>query len=550
MITGVHPAGPTAWLIEVDSLDAVVQLHAQLAAAPLPGQIEILSAARTILVRCGTRRAASRTEAAIADLRLSQATNGAAPSSSRGKTVEIDVVYDGEDLGDVAELTGLSVDGLIRAHTERAWVGAFGGFAPGFTYLAGGDRRLDVPRRDSPRTSVPAGAVALAGEFSAVYPRTSPGGWQLIGHTGERMWDLQRAEPALVRPGDNVRFRAVRGTAVGVPGEQSRHEGARDNPAPARLGSPAGADRGERPPDRALVVASTGLQSVIEDLGRPGHADLGVSPAGAADTRAARQANRLVGNAPTAAVIENVLGGLQLTARGDQVVAIAGAEPASVLAGNRPAGTGKPVLLRDGETLAIGPTQTGLRVYVGVRGGFDAPQSLGSRSTDTMSGIGPAPLAVGSELPVGTSATGRAVGAPEASVLPDAVRGQGPVPLRIMFGPRADWFTHGARERLLTHEWIVTNQSNRIGVRLALPDDADDAGRAGPLERANGGELPSEGVMPGSLQVPPSGLPVVFLSDHPVTGGYPVIAVVIPEDLPTAAQIPPGRRIRFEGVPS
>lgn len=168
-----------------------------------------------------------------------------------------------------------------------------------------------------------------------------------------------------------------------------------------------------------------------------------------------------------------------------------------------------------------------------------------------MSGIGPDPLTDGSVLPVAEPKPGSVVGSPEPSVLAGDLLGDGPVTLRITFGPRDDWFTPKARADLLTRTWVATNQSNRIGVRLAVSDgDADDRDADGPLERANGGELPSEGVMPGSVQVPPSGLPVVFLSDHPVTGGYPVIAVVVPEDLPTAAQIPPGRCIRFEGVSS
>ncbi|GAB3566338.1 5-oxoprolinase subunit B/C family protein [Spelaeicoccus albus] len=537
MITGVHAAGPTAWLIEMDSLDDVVRLHAQLTAAPLPGQQEVLPAARTLLVRCGTRQSARRAETGIADLRLSEATDRQSAPPDGRKSVDIDVVYDGDDLRDVADRTGLSVEALVDAHTGKDWVGAFGGFAPGFTYLAGGDSRLVVPRRDSPRTSVPAGAVGLAGEFSAVYPRASPGGWQLIGHTDERMWNLDRDEPALVRPGDRVRFHAVRASATA---------GTQTESADEQIAEPTAEDaRG------ALIIESAGLQSVIEDLGRPGRGDLGVSPAGAADTRAARQANRLVGNVPGAAVIENVMGGLRMSARGDQVLAVSGAEPESIIAGNRTEAMGKPFLLPDGQTLAIGPTRAGLRAYVAVRGGIDAPPALGSRSTDTMSGIGPDPLTDGSVLPVAEPKPGSVVGSPEPSVLAGDLLGDGPVTLRITFGPRDDWFTPKARADLLTRTWVATNQSNRIGVRLAVSDgDADDRDADGPLERANGGELPSEGVMPGSVQVPPSGLPVVFLSDHPVTGGYPVIAVVVPEDLPTAAQIPPGRCIRFEGVSS
>ncbi|MGN0145898.1 MAG: biotin-dependent carboxyltransferase family protein, partial [Arthrobacter koreensis] len=290
---------------------------------------------------------------------------------------------------------------------------------------------------------------------------------------------------------------------------------------------------------------------LIQDLGRPGYADLGVSAAGAADPRAARQANRLVGNPADAAVVENLLGSLELTAHGDAVLALTGADvPADVIdpAGvrSRPAPHAAPFALLDGETLVLGTPVRGVRAYLAVRGGLDVDPVLGSRSTDSMSGIGPAPLAAGTRLPVAVAGSLH-VGDPEAPVLAAAgvpgTLGNGiePALLRITAGPRQDWFSNGAAA-LAGQTWLTTSESNRIGVRLAL-DPQDTA--ASPLTRARGGELPSEGVVAGSLQVPPSGLPVLFLADHPVTGGYPVIAVVIPEDLPVAAQLPPGDPVRF-----
>ncbi|PRC47306.1 allophanate hydrolase, partial [Mycobacterium sp. ITM-2017-0098] len=123
--------------------------------------------------------------------------------------VTLDVVYDGEDMGEVARLTGLTPDEVVAAHTERCWRVGFSGFAPGFAYLVGGDERLVVPRRSEPRTKVPVGSVGLAGEFSGVYPRESPGGWQLIGRTSAVLWDVDRDNPALLTPGMWVQFRAV-----------------------------------------------------------------------------------------------------------------------------------------------------------------------------------------------------------------------------------------------------------------------------------------------------------------------------------------------------
>ncbi|WP_091607429.1 carboxyltransferase domain-containing protein [Arthrobacter koreensis] len=590
-ITGIRPAGTRALLVELGSLADVVALHTQLKSHPLPGQVDALAAAATVLVRFASRRDA------VAGLPLLRALDFTHADADEPRTVIIETVYDGADLAEVARLTGLSEEAVVNAHTGTPWTGGFGGFAPGFTYLTGGDPALNVPRRSSPRTAVPPGAVALAGDYSAVYPRESPGGWQLIGRTAASMWDLSRPNPALISPGDLVQFTPIReflpttsspsspadsmevGAGVGADtdGSEATDEGIRDVISPASPSEERGGSEGSGFPLRAceeeggaaalrdgdvsdptqgdhchLEIGNPGLQSLIQDLGRPGYADLGVSAAGAADPRAARQANRLVGNPADAAVVENLLGSLELTAHGDAVLALTGAElPADVIdpAGvrSRPAPHAAPFALLDGETLVLGTPVRGVRAYLAVRGGLDVDPVLGSRSTDSMSGIGPAPLAAGTRLPVAVAGSLH-VGDPEAPVLAAAgvpgTLGNGIEPglLRITAGPRQDWFSNGAAAALAGQTWLTTSESNRIGVRLAL-DPQDTA--ASPLTRARGGELPSEGVVAGSLQVPPSGLPVLFLADHPVTGGYPVIAVVIPEDLPVAAQLPPGDPVRF-----
>ncbi|GAA3693682.1 5-oxoprolinase/urea amidolyase family protein [Arthrobacter ginkgonis] len=530
-------AGTRALLVELPSLEAVVALHGVLAEDPLPGQVEVLAAAETVLIRFASRAAALAGRAAVDRLDVGDA------RALAGRTVEIDVVYDGADLAEVGRLTGLGPDGVVAAHTGRLWTAAFGGFAPGFSYLADGEPALEVPRRNIPRTAVPAGSVALAGRFSAVYPRRSPGGWQLIGHTTQPMWDLSRESPALIRPGDRVRFTAVREAisveateATGAAGADQASEGDGARPADAPAGT--------------LEVLDAGLQSLVQDLGRPGLGDLGVSASGAADASSARQANRLVGNAPGAAVVENLLGSLRLRAHGDHVLAVAGARvdleitPGEIEPGQggpaRHPSQDAPFALLDGETLSLGAATAGLRPYVAVRGGVAVPAVLGSRSTDAMSGLGPDPLAAGMLLPVGSARPGQAVGESEPTALritPGAV-----AVLRVVPGPREDWFGADGLSRLTGQEWTASSESNRIGLRLT----AGAGGR--PLERVRAGELASEGAVPGSLQVPPSGLPVVFLADHPVTGGYPVIAAVVPEDLPVAAQLPPGTAIRFQLV--
>ena len=196
--------GREAVLVEVDDLDAALSLYAALRAARLPGVTDLVPAARTVLIRLDPALTSpAQVRKATAALHLDDT------DQADAGTVEIPVHYDGPDLSEVAEHIGVSPDEVITLHTGTTWTVAFAGFAPGFGYLTGGDPRLDVPRRASPRTRIPAGSVGLAGRFSGVYPSDSPGGWQLIGSTSERMWDLDRPEPALLVPGVRVTFKAV-----------------------------------------------------------------------------------------------------------------------------------------------------------------------------------------------------------------------------------------------------------------------------------------------------------------------------------------------------
>ncbi|MGW7042623.1 5-oxoprolinase subunit C family protein [Streptomyces avermitilis] len=284
--------------------------------------------------------------------------------------------------------------------------------------------------------------------------------------------------------------------------------------------------------DRALAVVRAGALTTVQDLGRPGYAHLGVPRSGALDPPAAALVNRLVGNPPEAAVLETTLNGCALRPRSAVTVAVGGA-PCAVTVGGIPAPWGAPVRVPGGTLLDIGPAQSGVRGYVAVSGGVAVEPVLGSRSTDLLSGLGPAPLTDGTVLPLG-----HPVG-PHARV--DTVPQPGPpaeLVLRVTPGPRDDWFTATAVRTLVTRAYRVSTASNRIGLRTEGPA----------LERSRTGELPSEGMVWGAVQVPPDGRPVVFLADHPTTGGYPVIAVVRPADLPAAAQAVPGTPVRFVAV--
>jgi biotin-dependent carboxylase-like uncharacterized protein len=280
-----------------------------------------------------------------------------------------------------------------------------------------------------------------------------------------------------------------------------------------------------------LTVLAPGPLTTVQDRGRPGWASIGVTRSGAADRAAADLANRLVGNDASAAVLEVTAGGLRVRAERTLLVAITGA-PAPVTVDGRAAPFDAPFPLGIGQVLGLGLPPMGLRSYLAVRGGVDVPSVLGSRSTDTLSGLGPAPLASGNRLPVGSLA------ADEPIVDVAGVRAPSSRPvLGILPGPRRDWLAPDAWAALVREPWTVTADSNRVGLRLSGPV----------LERARTDELPSEGLVPGAVQVPPDGAPVVFLADHPVTGGYPVLAVVRTADIPAAAQLRPGDAVRFRG---
>ncbi|MEZ2391997.1 biotin-dependent carboxyltransferase family protein [bacterium RCC_150] len=319
-----------------------------------------------------------------------------------------------------------------------------------------------------------------------------------------------------------------------------------------------------------IVVVSPGPLTLVEDLGRPGWASLGLSPSGALDRQSLRLANALVGNPAASAGLEVLLGGLRLRFVTASTVAVAGAEGIVTLNGTEMP-LNQAVRVAPGGTLNFGPPLFGLRYYLAVQGGIEAPQLLGSRSSDMLSGEGPAPLLAGDQLGIagdqlwlagdqlgiagdqlglagnqlgfggvsavpgsGTSRAGNSGSVAAIRRAPDPRRA---IVARVDRGPRADWFDADSWRRLVTQEWTLSPDSNRIGARLL--------GRA--LTPNRDAELPSEGMVRGALQVPPSGLPTVFLADHPVTGGYPVIAVVRRSDLDLFGQARPGQRIRFLG---
>jgi KipI family sensor histidine kinase inhibitor len=521
--------------------------------ARLPGVLDVVPGAQTVLVRVepGSWDLDELTAAVLALAEAGQPGRAAEPVAGSGGLLEIPVCYDGADLAGVAALTGLSVSAVIASHQAAEYQVGWLGFMPGFGYLTGLDPLLAaVPRLATPRLTVPAGSVAIAGGLTAVYPAASPGGWQLLGRTDIGLWDTGRQQPAVLEPGMRVRFRAV--DQLTVPHSHDLEGWS--------------SDQALRLPDdgaRSVEVLRSGPLATVQDLGRPGLAHLGVPPSGAADQASLRLANLLVGNTEDAAGLEITLGGAVLRFSDTVVIAVAGAPAVLELQPGQPAAgpsaeraSAPPAGLRHGaacrvpagSVLRLSSAGSGLRSYLAIAGGIDIPPALGSRATDLHACLGLRPLRAGDRLPVGDPAgirldlDGGAAGGGLADGddldrlrTPVPVQGQVAV-LRALAGPRDDWLGPAALDVMAGSDYLVSTASNRTGLRLS----------GATLPAAGRSELPSEGIVTGSIQVPPDGQPIVLLADHPTTAGYPVIAVLRSADVGIAAQLRPGQRVRFQ----
>ena len=418
---------------------------------------------------------------------------------------EIPVAYDGPDLDEVCGWHGIDRSRFIVAHTSPEYLVEAIGFLPGFGYLAGLPASLATPRRATPRRLVPAGSVGIGGGQTGVYPFASPGGWNLVGRTNARLFDVARPRPALFEVGDRVRFVATDlpavAEAVATPFSTAAHGAA------------------------AITVIQPGLFTTVQDLGRPGHRAAGVPLSGAADPVSLRLANLLVGNAEGAAAIECTLLGPTLRFEQDSLVALVGGDFPGL-----PGGVATRVAA--GTVLPLGHATKGCRGSLAVAGGIEVEPVLGSRSTLVLAALGGfagRPLRAGDGLVVGASET---ASSRWAAVMPPRGRSQA---LRVIPGEQVEAFATQAWRQ----GFRASSRSDRMGVRLEgdpLPGAAAFAGMA------------SVAVFPGTVQVPPDGQPIVLLADAQTIGGYPVLGQVIAADLPRMAQLRPGDDLRFEPV--
>jgi KipI family sensor histidine kinase inhibitor len=506
----VRVFGDTALVIETDSVDAAHEVAAAIDREGPPAVEDVIVGFRSVTV-VADPDAVDLT--ALGNALGDMATTTRPPVVRRRPPtlVEIPVAFEGSDLDDVARLARVSPAGVVDLLTGTDLQVAFVGFAPGFAYLVGLPPDLAaVPRRRTPRPAVPGGSVALAGGFAGIYPQTSPGGWQLVGRTGIRLFDPEVPPYSALRAGDRVRLRAAEVSSGSDPVPST---GARPS-----LRSDAG---------RTVTVESSGLLSFVQDRGRRGVAALGVPRAGAADPDALRMANRMVGNDEDAAAIETTARGPCLRFSAPAHVAVVGTAELSI--DGRPLPSDSVVPVAAGQRLTTGIERRGLRSYIAVSGGIDIPKVLGSRSSDVLCGLGPGPLVSGDVLGLGRPER------PRGRLRPPAPPG-GDNPVRVMLGP--DPFPAAAVGLLLSSPWEVDPSSDRIGLRLAGGTTLD-VGRS---------DISSRGMVTGAVQVPPDGRPIVLLCDHATVGGYPVIATVVSADIGLLGQLRPGDVLHLEPV--
>jgi len=542
----VHDAGDSAILLELEPvIDPAVNARAVAIATAirdrrLEGVRDIVPTYRSVAIHFDPLTCD------IDSLRDTMCEAAASPRvSSSGSLVEVPVAYggdDGPDLDDVAAFAKAPAKTVIDRHCGPEYRVFMLGFLPGFAYMGIVDESIAAPRKATPRTRIPAGSVGIAGRQTGVYPRRSPGGWQLIGRTSLQVFDPTREPASLFRAGDRVKFSPVAG-AFGARAEVSRaahisssasHEGLRH--------------RGTMP-DRCVTVIRPGLFTTIQDSGRWGYQDRGVPVSGPMDRQAHRLANALIGNASEAAVLEATLLGPELRFEQPTLIAVAGADLEATVDA-KPVAVDMPHRVKSGGILRFGARQSGTRAYIAISGGIEVPPVLGSRSTHVVSGLGGMDgraLKAGDQLALGSCNTQRSNSNHlEREPLRFARHMTGNrtahgALLRIMRGPQDYYFEESTFEWLTRTRFSVSPQSDRMGYRLV----AGSSRIPNSESRIPTGSMISDAAFTGGVQIPPSGDPILLMADRQTTGGYPQIATVITADLPFAGQLAPGDWMEF-----
>ena len=451
---------------------------------------------------------------------------------------QIQVCYHPElalDLKQIAQACGLSVEEVIKLHKKNIYTADILGFMPGFAYFSGLNPKLSLPRLTSPRPSVPKGSVAIAELQTAIYPRSTPGGWNLIGRSPNVLFDVQKEPPGLFMPGDQIHIQEISL-------DQFKKLDASNQVAEIILPL-----RTQKKNQASIEIKQSGTFTTIQDQPRSGLSHWAVGPGGASDLYSLELANTLVGNPLHAAALEIAATGPSLLFSEDTCVAWVGATCSGIVNGKRIPGN-RPVWIAKDSTLQFSPLNPGLRCVLAIGGGINLPTILGSKGSHISADIGPKRLQKGDMLFLENSKTAlkfphlrdlyQANGLPcfpKWQVRSPYLPAQKIIPIYCLPGPHLSFLSIKDREIFWSTIWTVSNQSNRMGIRLesdfqvkkVLPN------------------IPSQAITFGTVQFPPSQEPIVMLSEHQTTGGYPRLAEVIKADRAKLAQVKPGNQIQF-----
>jgi len=474
----------------------------------VPGVVEVIPTFRSLLIVLDPVQA---DRARIADDAMRLAQQPPRDAGGRGSLIELPVVYGGDagpDLDTLAHKWGVTPREVIDLHCGSEYIVFMLGFSPGFPYLGILPKALHTPRLPSPRTRVPVGSVAIADDLTGVYPLSTPGGWHLIGRTPQRLYDPHASDPIRCRPGDRVRF---------VPIASAEFADTAETVAPLT-----------RPAHPTWEVREGGLYTTVQDLGRVGYRSLGVPLCGAMDPASLQLANVVVGNAPGAAAIECTAPGPVLRALDDVTIAITGADLSATL-DRATVDRGTAIGVRAGQTLSFGAPRAGMWAYVAIAGGLDVPMVLGSASVYVPGSLGGVRLRAGDVLGRGEGPTRFLT--PRVPALPIPAT---ETTVRVIPGPQDAWFGPEVLVAFYRATFTVSVRSDRAGTRLD-----------GPKVQVQRERMLSDGMVPGAIQVPSGGQPIVIMPDGPTTGGYPKLGVVASADLRLVAQARPGVKMHF-----
>jgi len=503
---GWRALGDSAWLFVATAGKAsekfaqILRMRRQLDAVLVPQIRDLVSSFDSVAVHFDPRDG----EAVMEWIKTIEMPADYEDAETSGRMHEIPLHYC-HDIDKVAERLGRTVDEVIRLHSGAIYTVTAIGFSPGFPYLIGLPKELHLPRLDSPRP-VSAGSVAIAGDQSGIYPFDSQGGWHVIGQTSLTLFNPQNNSPALLAPGDRVKFTAV------------------DDLPPGTMisKSPSAKAHG------AIEIVKAGPFTSVQDLGRHGYQSIGVTSGGVMDPIAAKVANQLLGNPDGHALLECAMLGPVLKFHRACRIAMLGWTDHRC---------GRPIEMAAGQVLDLRSPTIGSYGYIAIAGGIDAPQVLGSRSTDIRAKFGGhhgRRLQNGDHLEIGIAPCGPRNANWHVRWPYDHAKGK-TLTLRYIHGMQSDWFRPSSLEAFANSEFRMSSKSDRVGMRLDGPK----------MTRVISDEMVSQAVVRGSIQVPPDGTPIVLMAECQTIGGYPQIGHVISADLPKLARASTGTSLRF-----